>query len=178
MDTLFHHTLYWVCDYLYFMGLTLIHVGKMGPRRYHIYIYIYVQLGDDGDMACKLQTLSKFRTTSLISLVHELASRLNPTHLINTLRASVGFTFTSVNCVIIGEANDLFDRYVDINVALLGIGPKKTIYRIRLSWLCPFYQKGLFLIRAWMINYIRYMEMKLLIHSQTPMAQPLKVGIG
>ena len=32
MDKLFHLTIYWACDYLYMLGLKLIHVNIRGPR--------------------------------------------------------------------------------------------------------------------------------------------------
>ena len=32
MDALFHPTLYWVCDYLFMLGLKLIHISKRGIR--------------------------------------------------------------------------------------------------------------------------------------------------
>ena len=32
MDTLFHPTLYWACDYLSMLGLRLIHVSERGPE--------------------------------------------------------------------------------------------------------------------------------------------------
>ena len=35
MDKQFHPTLYWVCDYIFMMGLQLIHLSKRAPRKHN-----------------------------------------------------------------------------------------------------------------------------------------------
>ena len=41
MDELFDRTLYWACDYLSILGLTLIHVSKTSIKNYGMQVLIY-----------------------------------------------------------------------------------------------------------------------------------------